>query len=193
MNTPANPSDPIVWSAAVRLDDVPETGRHVDLEASADVRAALAKPAGVDAIEALSASFDVTRRGREGLHVAGRVRARVRQTCVVTLEPVVNTVDEEVDVDYVPPKETRGEVRKSPQVIDPEEDDVAQSSPDAPEPLIGNSVDLGAVATEFLILGIDPYPRKRDAAFEAPAPAQDPAAHPFAALAGLNKKGTVKE
>ena len=35
-------------------------------------------------------------------------------------------------------------------------------------------VDLGAVATEFLLLGIDPYPRKPGAVFEAP-PAGDPA------------------
>ena len=31
---------------------------------------------------------------------------------------------------------------------------------DSPEPLVGGAVDLGAVATEFLVLGIDPYPRK---------------------------------
>ena len=26
--------------------------------------------------------------------------------------------------------------------------------------LVGGTVDLGAIATEFLILGLDPYPRK---------------------------------
>ena len=52
-------------------------------------------------------------------------------------------------------------------------------------------VDLGAVATEFLLLGIDPYPRKPGAVFDAP-PAGDPASHPFAALAAL-KKGDNSE
>ena len=47
-------------------------------------------------------------------------------------------------------------------------------------------VDLGAVATEFLLLGIDPYPRKPGAVFDAP-PAGDAAGHPFAALAALKK------
>jgi hypothetical protein len=47
-------------------------------------------------------------------------------------------------------------------------------------------VDLGAVATEFLLLGIDPYPRKEGAEFE-PRITGDPAAHPFAALASLKK------
>ena len=46
------------------------------------------------------------------------------------------------------------------------------SADEEPEPLIGNSVDLGLLATEFLILGVDPYPRKPDAAFEAPAAAE---------------------
>jgi hypothetical protein len=189
MNPSTDPSQPIIWSAVVRLEDVPETGRHVALAANADVRAALAKSAGVNAIEELTASFDLTRRGRDGLHVVGRVRAQVRQTCVVTLEPVQNAVDEEIEVDYAPPTE----VRKPPQAVDPDDDDATQSSPDEPEPLMHNSVDLGALATEFLILGIDPYPRKTDAAFERPTAPDDPAAHPFAALAALNKKGTVKE
>ena len=50
-------------------------------------------------------------------------------------------------------------------------------------------VDLGAVATEFLLLGIDPYPRKPGAVFDAP-PAGDPSSHPFAALAALKKGET---
>jgi hypothetical protein len=57
---------------------------------------------------------------------------------------------------------------------------------DAPEPLVGNAIDLGAIATEFLILGLDPYPRRPDVVFETP-PAGDEPAHPFAALAGLKK------
>jgi Large ribosomal RNA subunit accumulation protein YceD len=177
------------WSVAVRLDEVPELGRHVELEAGAEVRAALAKPVSVDAIERLSASFDLVRQGRDGLHVSGRVQATVRQTCVVTLDPVVNTIDEAVEVDYAPP----GELKKAAEPVDLEEGEAAQSSPDEPEPLIGNSVDLGLLATEFLVLGVDPYPRKPDAAFEPPAAPDDPAAHPFAALASLSKKGTVKE
>lgn len=60
------------------------------------------------------------------------------------------------------------------------------SAADAPEPLIGGGVDLGEIATEFLILGLDPYPRKPDAIFQL-APAGDDSANPFAALAALKK------
>jgi hypothetical protein len=172
------------WSVTVRLDEVPESGRHVVLDASEETRTALAAPAGVDAVERLIATFDLSRRGRDGLHVEGRVSATVRQTCVVSLEPVVNTIDEAVDVDFAPPRD--GEQSLSDEI------ELDSHADDDPEPLIGNSVDLGLLATEFLLLGIDPYPRKPDAAFEPPASAE-PAGHPFAALAAWSKKGTVKE
>ena len=172
------------WSMTIRCDEVPESGRHVSLEASEETRAALAGPAGVDAVERLSATFVLTRRGRDGLHVQGRVNATVRQTCVVSLEPMVNTIDEAVDVDFAPPRE--GEQSASDEI------ELDSSAGEEPEPLTGNSVDLGLLATEFLILGIDPYPRKPDAAFEAPASAEA-AGKAFAALAAWSKKGTVKE
>ena len=55
------------------------------------------------------------------------------------------------------------------------------------EPLVDGKIDLGALAIEFLILGLDPYPRKPGAIFQPPADAQ-PDEGPFAAL-GVLKKG----
>ena len=57
---------------------------------------------------------------------------------------------------------------------------------DRPESIVDGRLDLGALATEFLILGIDPYPRKPGAVFEAPSSA-DRDATAFAALAALKK------
>ena len=57
-----------------------------------------------------------------------------------------------------------------------------------PRALVGGTVDLGAIATEYFLLGIDPYPRKPGAVFEPPS-AGDAATKPFAALAALKKLG----
>ena len=85
--------------------------------------------------------------------------ATVGQDCVVTLEPIENEV-EEADRPGVRPGGGAGHRH--------EEGDAGRiDAVDAPEPLIGGSVDLGAIATEFLILGIDPYPRKAGAAIRA--------------------------
>jgi len=163
------------WSVPVRLDEVPETGLHLDLAADTTVRAAVAAAAGVNEVPQLAAAFDVARHGRDGLHVTGTVSARVRQTCVVTLDPVENEIAEAVDLMFVPPSALgplANEVNLRAEAVEP------------PEALMDGVVDLGAVATEFLMLGIDPYPRRPGAVFDPPHDA-DAGSHPFAALAAL--------
>ncbi len=163
------------WSVPLAASEVPDGGRHLDLLAGEGVRAAIARLAGLAALPRLEASFDVTPRGRGGLHVIGRVSATVGQLCVVTLEPIENEVEEPIDVVFAP--------GAAPSLVDRE---IEVTDEDVPETLVDGTVDLGAIATEFLLLGVDPYPRKPGAVFQAPA-AGDDAAHPFAALAALKK------
>ena len=166
------------WSVPVALREIPETGRRFEFTADERVRVALAKLAGVRALPRVEAVFDVTRRGT-GMHVVGRVSADVGQTCVVTLEPIDNIVEEQVNVVFVPDE---GEVAVPGDGAGKVDIDVA--SDDGPERMVGGVVDLGAVATEFLLLGIDPFPRKAGAMFAAPH-AESDAANPFDVLAAL--------
>jgi hypothetical protein len=176
----ATRTDPasLPWSVPVVADDVPESGRHFDLVADEPTRAAMAKLAGLRALPLLTASFDVTRYGRSGLQVTGTVSATVGQVCVVTLDPMDETLEEPVDVIFSPQKTVPSGAEKDLEIEVPTDD--------APEPLIDGVVDLGNLATEFLILGINPYPRKPDAEFQPPA-AGDDTGHPFAVLAALKK------
>jgi len=163
------------WSVPVRLDEIPETGLHLDLEADAPTRAAVAAAAAVNEVPRLAASFDLARHGREGMHVVGTVFAQVLQTCVVTLDPVENQIEEGIDIVFAAPTAlgpAANELNLGAEAVEP------------PETLIDGVVDLGAVATEFLMLAIDPYPRKPGAVFEPPQNA-DAGSHPFAALAAL--------
>jgi uncharacterized metal-binding protein YceD (DUF177 family) len=175
MDKPQHP-----WNVPVTVEDIPETGRHVRIEAPETVRAAIAKLAGLRDLPQLSAEFDLTRRGA-GARVTGEVSATVGQTCVVTLEPIESDVAEAIDVVFAPQTEPV-DADKAEQATKR-----ARSGAEPPEPLIGGSVDLGALATEFLILGIDPYPRKAGAEFAAPE-AKISADSPFAALAALKKR-----
>jgi uncharacterized metal-binding protein YceD (DUF177 family) len=177
---PPNVSAPSPWHVPVTLDEIPEAGRRFELEADLGVRAAVAKVAGLRDLPRLHASFDVTRRGADGLHVAGAVSATVGQTCVVTLEPLANEIAETVDLAFIPRRapESSGDADEKPEPRDVRWDD--------PEPLIDGRIDLGALATEFLILGLDPYPRKPGVVFESRAD-ERPDPGPFAALAKLTK------
>jgi hypothetical protein len=177
------PITKLPWSVPLTLADVPEEGRHFDLVADEHTRAQVAQVAGLQSLPRLQASFDVTRRGPDGLHVGGEVSATVGQNCIVTLELLNNEVNETVNLDFAPPVAASLEQT--------EEAEIARS--EGPEPLIGDGIDLGALATEFLLLGIDPYPRKADAEFESPAAEDDASSHPFAALAALKQEPEKKE
>jgi hypothetical protein len=177
---------PLPWHVPLAVDDVAEAGRHIDLVADQDVRAAVARVASLRELPRLEATFDVTRSGAAGLHVVGHVSATVGQTCVVTLEPLVNEIDEDIDLLFAP----LPPVERTADDDDDEEDDSRKPERNwkDPEPLIDGGVDLGALATEFLLLGLDPYPRKPGAVFEPPKDLKhDPG--PFAALAKLAKDG----
>jgi uncharacterized metal-binding protein YceD (DUF177 family) len=165
-----NPKRP--WSVPVSIAEIPDSGSHYDLAADAGARDAVAALAGIRTLPQLEASFDLSRRG-DGVAVRGEVRARAGQTCVVTLEPIESEVHESVDLVFSPP-----EASDKP---------VGKKKGEPPEPLENGMVDLGAIAAEFLMLGLDPYPRKQGAEFSRPQSA-DEGAHPFAALGALKKR-----
>jgi len=167
----------VPWRVPMSIGDVPEGALRVELEADEPTCRAVAEAAGVNEIAQLKACFDLARRGRNGLHVVGTVSALVGQLCVVSLEPVVNQVEEAIDLVFGPDTAVETSARSL---------DIAIDATDPPEPLVNGVVDLGAIATEFLILGIDPYPRKAGAAFVAP-PDEETAGQAFAALATLKR------
>jgi hypothetical protein len=168
------------WSVPIVVAQITDTGLHRDIEAGKAVRDRMADVAGLREILSASASLDVTPKGGGRIHVAGRVRARIGQTCVVSLDPIENDIDEAIDLIFAPPEQI-------PELADLV-DEAAESDteiPDPPEPIENGVIDLGRVATDALFLGVDPYPRKPDAVFEPPDVAADPEDHPFAALKAL--------
>ena len=168
------------WRVPVAVAQISDTGLHRDIEAGPAVRAAMAEVASLREILAAQASFDVTPKGAGRFHVVGHVRARIGQTCVVTLDPIENEIDEPIDLIFAPPEQIR--------VLADLVDEAAESEveiPDPLEPIVNGMIDLGRVATDALFLGIDPYPRRPGAVFEPPAVAADPGDHPFAALKAL--------
>jgi hypothetical protein len=178
MTDKADRADP--WSVPIVVAQIPDTGLHRDFEAGQAVRARMAEVGGLREIMSASASLDVTPKGGGRVQVAGRVRARIGQICVVSLDPIENDIDEAIDLIFAPPEQI-------PELADLV-DDAAESDteiPDPPEPIENGIIDLGRVATDALFLAVDPYPRKPDVVFEPPVVADDPEDHPFAALKAL--------
>lgn len=174
------PDKDFPWSFPVAVAQLPEAGLQQALETTAAQRELIAAAAGVNAVLQATAAFEVLPEAGGRVNVTGNVRARVEQTCVVSLDPVENDIDEHIVVEFAPPSQ----IPVSAKSVQTEEGDDAEI-PDQPEPIVNGVIDLGQLATEFLILGIDPYPRKPGVVFTPPETPKDPDEHPFAALKAL--------
>jgi len=178
-----NPADP--WRVPVIVAQIPDTGLHRAFEASEASRVAMAEIAGLREIMSASASFDLKLKSNGRVQVTGEVHGRIGQTCVVTLDPIENEINEVIDLTFAPPEQIRSLAALVDEAAQSEEEEV----PDPPEPIVNGVIDLGRLAMDILFLAIDPYPRKPDAVFAAPAEIVDPAEHPFAALKSLKTGG----
>lgn len=176
-NNNIDEADP--WRVPVAVAEIPELGLHREIEAGLIERKSMAEVAGLREIALANAALDLTPMGGGRFHVGGHVRARVGQTCVVTLEPIENEIDEPIDLVFAPPEQ----IPDLAELVDEANEEV--ETPDPPEPIVGGIIDLGRLATDALFLAIDPYPRRKDAVFEPPVEPADPDAHPFAALKAL--------
>jgi len=89
-------------------------GTMVLVEASAAERAALARRMGLPDIMHLACEFDLQRALGDVTPATGHLRARVMQTCVVSLEPFETLVEEAFSLRFVPAGEPCGRFVRVP-------------------------------------------------------------------------------
>jgi len=154
----------------VTLDRIGTQGLDLTLEASAAECIALGIRMKLPALHAVVCVFHLIREGRDVVAARGHLRARITQTCIVSLEEFETSVEEIFQVRFVPSGEESDD-------IDPEAEDEI--------PYDGNRIDLGEAAAEQLGLALDPYPRMPGA--ELPEAEADFELHPFAGLSGLRR------
>ncbi|WP_180982507.1 YceD family protein [Methylocella silvestris] len=178
----AAPSPESLMPRIVKISELPDTGLKIAVIADPAERAAIAAADGLVAIESLAADLEITKEGAR-IEVGGRLKARVVATCVVTLDPFETEVEGDIEADFVvardltargprPPRGARREPEPPPVILE------------GPEPILNGQIDLGALVEEFLVLNLDPHPRKPGASFEPDAvlgSAED-AGSPFAVL-----------
>ena len=166
------------FSHVLRAGRIPPRGAHLAIEANESERQAIAQGLDIVAVDALTAELDVRFLAGGSIGVRGTLRAAVVQTDVVTLEPLAQVVEEEVDIVLEPAEEF--DARRSAD---------GENEPVADRDLYRNGqIDLGAIAVEHLALALDPYPRAPGVEF--PGHLEDDAASkpsPFAALARLKR------
>lgn len=178
---------PPPFSRLVEVRSMPAPGLEMNVEASAAERAAVALFLGEPAVARLEGVYRLKPGSAGRVAVSGVVRATLTRNCVLTMEPFETTLEEPVEVVFAPEPERSAAHRSLTAGRGGREEEVdlaALSSVDPPEPIVDGKIDLGALTTEFVTLGLDPYPRKPGAVFSAGA-AEGEEENPFAALGGL--------
>lgn len=137
-------------SRIITVSEIPESGRRVEIDAGPEARAAIAEHLDAPAVDALIGEFEIFKTA-EGAALEGRIEARLQRDCVVSLERFVEEIAETFEIRF-----SRAAARGA-------EDAEIEIDFDAPEPLEGDSIDLGEILVHQLALAMDPYPRKPDA------------------------------
>ncbi|GAB4375212.1 MAG: DUF177 domain-containing protein [Kiloniellaceae bacterium] len=149
------------------------------IEASPAERAAVARRLGILGVDRLSAEAAVKRLGSGLFRVSGQWQADVRQACVVTLEPVADSLSGRFEASFEAPESHRAAAEDAVD-FDPEAADPAEILPD-------EGIDLGELVVQELAVALNPYPRAPGA--EVPARYRPPEVEekegPFTALKAL--------
>ena len=184
------PSGP--FSRQIDVAQAEDKTLRVTITANEAECAELALQDALPAIAQFSAKFEVTSAGRGRFEVKGEVRARVTQICVVSLDPFETDIVQPVEVAFASPRDV--EQAEAAYAKRHEEDPDAEDIPEPPDPIFNGQIDLGVLASEQLVLALDPYPRKPGVEFASDLGQKDEEADvsPFAALAKL-KKGAAED
>ena len=156
--------DPEPWSV-LRSWQILRNGGQETLTAAPAQRHSIARLLDLEALEFLLAEIEFE-PWRDGARIWGRVRGETTRRCGVTLEPLTESVDTELELRFVVEDSTRAATSETELVVDLEADD-----PPEVASLVG--VDVGRYVVEALSLALDPFPRAPGAVFEFSDPVRE--------------------
>lgn len=143
---------PANFNVLIASADVTTDERTYQLTAPESVLKSVIERLSLISLSSLSADISIVYdRTFKAIKVSGRVRAELEQPCVVTLEPVPETVDDSFDLLLV-----------SPEQAEQYDNDELYLDPTYPDydSLDTDHIDLGEVAIQTLSILMAEYPRK---------------------------------
>lgn len=148
------------WSVLVEADKIGSDPKSFHIEASQEQQDDLARRYGILSVDHAEADITLQKVRGGTIHALGTLRARVTQSCVVTLEPVPSDIVEEFEgwfgddsaaVSFARAKSER-EAKKANMEVE-----ILEESVD-PEPIVNGKIDIGELAAQHLSLSLAPYP-----------------------------------
>ncbi|MEK9678789.1 MAG: DUF177 domain-containing protein [Rhodospirillaceae bacterium] len=169
------------FSRPIEVEALPNEITEMEIEANEQEQAALAQRFSLLSLDSLKARLRLKKPENGGpVELDARITAKLTQTCVVTLEPVKNSIESAFSCIFA------GEESEAVGT----ELDIDPDAADPPEPLVDGQFDAGELVAEYFGLEIDPFPRAPEADFDRETEGQNinkpEDASPFAALRELS-------
>ncbi len=181
---------PQEWPYIINSDDVVSKPMRLTISPDELQKKALCKRMALVAIDMLSAELELERNpGNRIIHVRGRLRVHLKQKCIVSLEPVEESIDEEFEGWFADPLQAVSFAKAKRERLNPQdlqEQPILEEQED-PEPIIDGKIDLGEFTAQFFSLSLNPYPRAAGSEFASAKLAKEDEPegiydNPFAAL-----------
>ena len=172
------------FSRIVRANELGKAGISLEINPTEEEREALAERLGIIGLPELSGEIEVKRWRKGGAKLVAHVKATMRRKCVVSLEEFDASFEGDFEARFASPTDEIGMAGdlEGELFLDPENDD-------PPEVLDGDKLDAGEAVAQFLVLNLDPYPRRPGVEFEENV--EEPQkTSPFAVLEGLKGDGS---
>ena len=150
----------------------PDSDNFFKLLTHADDLQALAERFGWVAINKLAVELTVRKVARNCWDVSGRINAEIIQSCIVTVAPLAESIDFQIDERYVR--------------FDDKMDEV-EVRLDGAEPLKNGAIDIGELAVQSLGLAATDWPRVENAP-DSYSVGDQRSDHPFAGLSALKRQ-----
>jgi uncharacterized metal-binding protein YceD (DUF177 family) len=164
------------WTKPLHLYEIARGPISVRLEPDEADRAQIAKALGLQSLPSLTAQLTV-KPWMDGVEITGRFEAVVEQLCAVSLDPFEQPLSGEIDIRAVPAGSAQAEEPTGGEM------EYDLETPDPPDVLESDEVDLAAYVVEHLALEIDPFARKPGVEFDYTPPSEPDS--PFAVLKKL--------
>lgn len=180
------------WSHMMEAEAVGDKDVRLTIAPDDQARKDLIRRLGLRDLNKLQVKITLKRRDKRVIEVIGALTADVIQECVTTLEPVPDHIEETFHAWFADPQQAASfaRARHERDKMKADQEFPMLEEEEDPEPIIDGRIDLGELATQYLSLSLNPFPRSADALkkLEEQNDRQPKRENPFAALKELKDK-----
>ena len=187
------------WSYLFDVSALGDAPQSLNISPDFESCTRLARRLNIISVDSLSAQLTIKRiSGSASIHVEGTLDANITQECVVTGDSIETQIRDPFEAWYGEDNKTVSLTKKRQEkMLEKGHTELPMiEEQDDPEPVVDDHIDVGELVTQYLSLGINPYPKADGASYESSdLHDKDPFAfkNPFAGLKDWKDKLTRDE